>query len=134
MLAGLLGAAPQATVDPETRADLTPPSEVVNFRDWGIQLGRRFRALKLWFLLRAHGLEGLREMIRKFQVDPSDPQSLRTTLVLQLQEAAVAALGRNHGAVVMLNPRNGEVLALASTPTFNASGVANPVTSARIFE
>lgn len=76
----------------------------------------------------------LRDMIRKFQVDPSDPQSLRTTLVLELQEAAVAALGRNRGAVVMLNPRNGEVLALASTPTFNASAVANPVTSAQTFD
>jgi aromatic-L-amino-acid decarboxylase len=39
--------------------------EVVNFRDWGIQLGRRFRALKLWFVIRSYGLEGLREMIRK---------------------------------------------------------------------
>jgi glutamate/tyrosine decarboxylase-like PLP-dependent enzyme len=29
-----------------------------------VPLGRRFRALKLWFLLRAHGLEGLRAMIR----------------------------------------------------------------------
>lgn len=39
--------------------------EVVNFRDWGIQLGRRFRALKLWFVLRSYGLEGLQEMIRR---------------------------------------------------------------------
>jgi len=39
-------------------------SEVVNFRDWGIQLGRRFRALKLWFVIRSYGVEGLREMIR----------------------------------------------------------------------
>lgn len=76
----------------------------------------------------------LRDMIRKFQVEPSDPQALRTTLVLQLQEAAVAALGRNRGAVVMLNPRNGEVFALASTPTFNASAVANPATSAQTFD
>ena len=38
--------------------------EVVNFRDWGIQLGRRFRALKLWFVIRSYGLEGLREVIR----------------------------------------------------------------------
>jgi aromatic-L-amino-acid decarboxylase len=40
-------------------------SEVVNFRDWGIQLGRRFRALKLWFVIRSYGVEGLRGMIRK---------------------------------------------------------------------
>jgi aromatic-L-amino-acid decarboxylase len=40
-------------------------AEVVNFRDWGIQLGRRFRALKLWFVLRSYGAEGLRAMIRR---------------------------------------------------------------------
>jgi aromatic-L-amino-acid/L-tryptophan decarboxylase len=39
--------------------------EVVNFRDWGIQLGRRFRALKLWFVLRSYGVEGLQAMIRR---------------------------------------------------------------------
>jgi aromatic-L-amino-acid/L-tryptophan decarboxylase len=38
--------------------------EVVNYSEWGIPLGRQFRALKLWFVLRAYGLEGLRRMIR----------------------------------------------------------------------
>jgi aromatic-L-amino-acid/L-tryptophan decarboxylase len=38
--------------------------EVTNFRDWGIPLGRRFRALKLWFVLRWFGLEGLQERLR----------------------------------------------------------------------
>ena len=37
---------------------------VVNFRDWGIQLGRRFRALKLWFVVRSYGVEGLRSVVR----------------------------------------------------------------------
>ena len=40
-------------------------AEVPNYRDWGIQLGRRFRALKLWFVIRSLGVEGLREHIRK---------------------------------------------------------------------
>lgn len=40
-------------------------AEVKNFRDWGIQLGRRFRALKLWFVLRSYGVEGLRRMVRE---------------------------------------------------------------------
>jgi aromatic-L-amino-acid decarboxylase len=39
--------------------------EVVNFRDWGIQLGRRFRALKLWFVIRSYGVDGLRAMLRR---------------------------------------------------------------------
>ncbi len=37
---------------------------LVNYSEWGIQLGRRFRALKLWFLIRAYGLDGLRTRIR----------------------------------------------------------------------
>ena len=40
-------------------------ADVVNFRDWGIQLGRRFRALKLWFVIRSYGVEGLRAVIRR---------------------------------------------------------------------
>jgi peptidoglycan glycosyltransferase len=75
----------------------------------------------------------LRELTRKFRAEPSDPQDLRTTLVLELQQAAVAALGRNRGAIVLLDPRTGEVLALASTPTFDASDVTNPATATSTF-
>jgi aromatic-L-amino-acid/L-tryptophan decarboxylase len=32
-----------------------------NYRDWGIQMGRRFRALKLWFVIRSYGVKGLRD-------------------------------------------------------------------------
>ena len=38
---------------------------VIDYRDWSIPLGRRFRALKLWFVLRSYGLEGLRSIIRR---------------------------------------------------------------------
>lgn len=38
---------------------------VKNYRDWGIQLGRRFRALKLWFVIRSFGAEGLRDTLRR---------------------------------------------------------------------
>ncbi len=37
---------------------------VNNYRDWGIPLGRRFRALKLWFVIRMYGVSGLQKMIR----------------------------------------------------------------------
>jgi len=40
-------------------------TSVNNYRDWGIQLGRRFRALKLWFVLRYYGVEGLQNMVRE---------------------------------------------------------------------
>lgn len=39
--------------------------QVNDYRDWGIPLGRRFRALKLWFVLRSFGLEGLQRILRK---------------------------------------------------------------------
>ena len=38
---------------------------VKNFRDWGIPLGRRFRALKLWFVVRSYGIEGLQAFVRE---------------------------------------------------------------------
>lgn len=38
--------------------------EVRNYRDWGIQLGRRFRALKLWFVIRTYGVSGIRAKLR----------------------------------------------------------------------
>lgn len=42
----------------------TPESGVTNLSELGFQLGRRFRSLKLWFVMRAYGAEGLRARIR----------------------------------------------------------------------
>ncbi len=39
--------------------------KVNDYRDWGVPLGRRFRALKLWSVIRTYGVEGLREKIRE---------------------------------------------------------------------
>jgi aromatic-L-amino-acid decarboxylase len=74
-----LGAAFDCTLyyvrDPEhlVRVMSTNPSflqtaadgRVKNLRDWGIPLGRRFRALKLWFLIREQGVSGLRARLRR---------------------------------------------------------------------
>lgn len=43
----------------------TTETSVRNYMDYGLQLGRRFRALKLWFVLRYFGAEGLREHLRR---------------------------------------------------------------------
>jgi aromatic-L-amino-acid/L-tryptophan decarboxylase len=42
----------------------TESGAVIDYRDWHIPLGRRFRALKLWFVIRCYGVEGLRAKIR----------------------------------------------------------------------
>jgi len=38
---------------------------VIDYRDWGVPLGRRFRALKLWFVIRSYGVSGLRAIIER---------------------------------------------------------------------
>jgi aromatic-L-amino-acid decarboxylase len=42
----------------------TATGAVIDYRDWHVQLGRRFRALKLWFVIRSFGVRGLQERIR----------------------------------------------------------------------
>ena len=43
---------------------VTPETDVRNYMDYGLQLGRRFRALKLWFAMRHLGIRGMRERLR----------------------------------------------------------------------
>ena len=43
----------------------TESGEVIDYRDWHVPLGRRFRALKLWFVIRHYGAEGLRAHVRR---------------------------------------------------------------------
>ncbi len=82
------------------------------------------------------GLAGdpVSDAFAKFGADRYDPKDLTVALSLDLQKAAVAALGKRRGAVVMLDPRTGEVLALASTPTYDASAIADPATARTTFE
>ena len=54
------------SIQPEyLRNQATESGEVFDYRDWHIQLGRRFRSLKLWFVIRHYGVEGLQHHIRK---------------------------------------------------------------------
>ncbi len=47
------------------RNKATASGEVIDYRDWHVPLGRRFRSLKLWFVIRHYGVKGLRHHIRR---------------------------------------------------------------------
>jgi aromatic-L-amino-acid decarboxylase len=47
------------------RNQATESGAVIDYRDWHIQLGRRFRSLKLWFVIRHYGVEGLQHNVRE---------------------------------------------------------------------
>lgn len=53
-----------SVLPPYLRDEASESGEVIDYRDWHGPLGRPFRALKLWFVLRCFGAEGLRRMIR----------------------------------------------------------------------
>jgi aromatic-L-amino-acid decarboxylase len=52
-------------VPPYLRGAMAESTAVFDYRDWHVALGRRFRALKLWWVLRAYGAKGLRAFIRE---------------------------------------------------------------------
>jgi len=66
---------------------------VNNYRDWGIALGRRFRALKLWFVIRSYGLEGLRQTIsRHIEFAADIEQRIRQSELFELVAPRTTAL------------------------------------------
>ncbi len=70
------------------RNSATESGRVTDYRDWQVPLGRRFRALKLWFVLRSFGVGGLRALVRE-HVDMAQDLAARVgahpTLVLVVE-------------------------------------------------
>ncbi len=82
--------------------------EIVNFNEWTVPLGRRFRALKIWFSLRAYGLKGLRKRIRN-----------HVTWSKELAEA----LATVPGILIVTQPRLGLFTFRYTRPDEDANGL-----------
>jgi aromatic-L-amino-acid decarboxylase len=98
-----------------------PASEsggVVDYRDWHPQLGRRFRALKLWAVMRTYGVSGLREHVR-------DGVALATHFArLVADDERFEMVTERSLALVVFRLRAGDEETLRVMEALNASGVA----------
>ncbi|NHZ71257.1 MAG: aminotransferase class I/II-fold pyridoxal phosphate-dependent enzyme [Proteobacteria bacterium] len=50
---------------PYLRNEASDGGDVIDYRDWHVPLGRRFRALKLWWVIRSYGVDGIQRMVRE---------------------------------------------------------------------
>jgi aromatic-L-amino-acid decarboxylase len=100
------------------RNDASESGEVVDFRDWQVPLGRRFRSLKLWFVLRAIGAEAIRAMIRH-QVAMADRFAHQVAASGDWELAAPVRLN-----LVCLRHRGGDEPTWSAMERVNASGKA----------
>lgn len=91
---------------------------VIDYRDWQVPLGRRFRALKLWFVLRAYGAEGLRAHVRKGIAQAALFESL-------VRESDVfEVVGERSLALVCFAHRGGDEMTRSVMERVNDSGEA----------
>jgi aromatic-L-amino-acid decarboxylase len=107
------------TVTPEyLRNQASDSGAVIDYRDWQIPLGRRFRALKMWFVIRHYGVEGLRHHIRE-HVRLGQELAERVRAHPRLELAAPADLN-----LVCFRHTEGDDASRAILDAVNASGKA----------
>jgi aromatic-L-amino-acid decarboxylase len=105
------------SIDPEyLKNPATAAGNVIDYRDWQVPLGRRFRALKLWFVIRHYGAEGLRQHIRH-----------HVEIARQLAEWVEAdpdfeLAAPRHFSLVCFRHRGGDALNERILTTLNGSG------------
>ena len=107
------------TILPEyLRNTATESGEVIDYRDWQVPLGRRFRALKLWFVIRSYGVEGIRRHVRS-------GIELADTLAGWVEEDPDFELAAPHPfGLVCLRHRDGDRVNRRILESINASGDA----------
>ena len=96
----------------------TESGEVVDYRDWHPQLGRRFRAIKLWAVLRTYGLSGLREHIR------SGVALAQRVADLVTADDRFEMVTEPSLSLVVFRLRGGDEQTMAAMEAVNASGEA----------
>jgi peptidoglycan glycosyltransferase len=72
-------------------------------------------------------------LLRKFRSEPFMAQDVRLSLDLRLQKAAMVLLRGHRGAIVAIEPSTGRILALASSPSFDADRIVEPGTGDTYF-
>jgi aromatic-L-amino-acid decarboxylase len=98
------------------RNEATKSGAVIDYRDWHIPLGRRFRSLKLWFVIRHYGVEGLRYHIRR-HVELAQDFASRVSRDERFELAAPAPLN-----LVCFRHRGGDSINQALMDRLNESG------------
>jgi aromatic-L-amino-acid/L-tryptophan decarboxylase len=101
-------------------------ASVRNFRDWHIQLGRRFRALKIWFLIREQGIEGLQARVRRDLENTRwlEGEVRKTYGWEVIAPAPLQTLCVRHVPGDMVDPKAIDAHNLAWANAINSSGVA----------
>jgi aromatic-L-amino-acid/L-tryptophan decarboxylase len=89
---------------------------VIDYRDWQVPLGRRFRSLKLWFVLRSYGAAGLRHHVRE-HIDLAQDLAARVTEHPRLELAAPHPLN-----LVCFRHVDGDAATEALLEALNATG------------
>jgi aromatic-L-amino-acid/L-tryptophan decarboxylase len=108
---------------PYLRDQASESGSVIDYRDWHVPLGRRFRALKLWFVLRQYGAEGLRHHIRQHVAMARDLEA-RIVAHPRLEPVAPTPF-----ALVSFAHVDGHEATLAVARAVNASGHSYVTTS-----
>lgn len=101
---------------PYLRNTASDAGAVIDYRDWHVPLGRRFRALKLWWVIRSYGAEGLRSMVR-------DHVELAADLAARIESDDRFDLFAPHPfALICFTHRNGNDATKQLAAALNSSG------------
>lgn len=108
---------------PHRAGDLIGQSGIEQSMEWNLQ-GRRGSVVQ--------ERDSRQRLVRELDViNPEQGYTVRLTLDSRLQAMAQSLLGERAGAIVVMDPNNFEILALASSPTFDLSDFAGGISSAR---